>query len=476
MFIIFSVPVMSLAFVTWATVTRKKSDLIRKITMILTIILASGIWVLLRTDGLTGEGRQEIGWRWSKNPEDLLSSDIDMVKQSSLLVDSSHYDGEGWPGFRGTLRDGVIHGLSISTGWKAFPPAQLWKKTVGPGCSSFAIWHNLLYTQEQRGEYELVSCYDLRTGDPVWIHKDKIRFYEPHAGPGPRSTPVVDNGKLFSLGGTGILNVLDASNGSMIWSRDAASDAGIKTPVWGFCGSPLVAGSRVLVPVAGKLIAYDIIDGKLVWSGCDGGPSYSSPQLMSLNGQKQVVFMSDSGSVGINPDTGTVLWEYRWKITGRILQPLLIEPNDLLLCGEYKSVRRVSVVPSDGGFKVKEIWNSTHVRAVFNDFVSCDGYAYGWDGPYLVCIDLADGKLMWRGARYQGFSILLADQKLILILTEKGEVVLVEASPQRFTELGRFRAISGKTWNHPALAGNILVVRNAREMAAFRLGSQLNTN
>jgi hypothetical protein len=149
-----------------------------------------------------------------------------------------------------------------------------------------------------------------------------------------------------------------------------------------------------------------------------------------------------------------------------------LENGDLLLAEEYKNIRRVSVTHEGEEWKIKDLWTSSGIKSVFNDQVIHKGYAYGFDGPYMACVDLQDGKRKWRGSRYQGFILLLADQDILLVLTEKGEVALVSASPDKFTELSRFQAINGKTWNHPILAGNIILVRNAQEMAAFRVAEQ----
>ena len=140
-----------------------------------------------------------------------------------------------------------------------------------------------------------------------------------------------------------------------------------------------------------------------------------------------------------------------------------------MLTEEYKNIRRVSVSLEGKEWKTKDIWTSQDLKSVFNDHVIHKGYLYGFDGPYMACVDLRDGKRKWRGGRYQGYTLLLADQYMMLVLTEKGEVALVSASPDEFTELSKFQAINGKTWNHPALSGNILLVRNSQEMAAFRL-------
>ena len=469
MFLIYSIPVMCLAFVIWAAVTRSYSDKIRRVTMIITVMLAFGMWIFLRTNGMTGDGRHDLAWRWAQTEEDRLLAQPG--NESSLITSAegtAEYNTE-WPGFRGTNRDGIVHGVRLNTDWSASPPVEIWRRPVGPGCSSFAVHGNLLYTQEQRGEYETVSCYNLTNGRPVWKHGDKARFYDSHAGAGPRSTPALAGSCVYTLGATGILNALDARDGSVKWSRNAASDAGVKVLPWGFAGSPLVVNDVVIVALSGKLAAFDTINGNPRWFGPDGGSSYSSPQLLTINGVSQTLLMSDAGAISVEPEGGKKLWEYPWKTDGRILQPALINDGELLLSAENKCVRRIAVSQALNEWTMKDIWTNAQMKVNFNDFEIHKGYAYGFDGPSLACIDLSDGKRIWKGDRYRGFLLLLADQDLLLVLSEKGELALVPADPKKFTQLSKFPVISGKTWNHPVLVGNILVVRNAQEMAAFRL-------
>ncbi len=469
MFFIYSTPVMCLALVIWAVSTRNLSTPFRRATMIITIILASGMWTLIRTDGLTGEGRHDLAWRWAKTDEERLLEKAENETNESIPRKTAETTNPAWPAFRGANRDGVIHGLRIVTDWSASPPVELWRRPVGPGCSSFSVTGNLIFTQEQRGDFEVVTCYNLENGKPVWKHQDKARFWDSHAGAGPRSTPTLAGEYVYALGATGIINVLEAGNGTVIWSRDAASDAGIEPPGWGFAGSPLVVNDIVVVALAGKLAAYNIATGKPVWFGTDGGSGYSSPQLMNIDNVPQILLMSKAGALSVDPATGKKLWDYPWPLEDRVLQPSLLENGDLLFTEEYKNIRRVSVFHEGEEWSTRDLWTSTGLKSVFNDQVINNGYAYGFDGPFIACVDLKDGKRVWRGGRYQGFSILLADQDIILALTEKGEVALISASPDKFTELSKFQAIIGKTWNHPALAGNILLVRNSQEMAAFRL-------
>ena len=381
-----------------------------------------------------------------------------------------------WPGFRGPDRDGVLHGVRIATDWSASRPVELWRRPIGPGWSSFAVHGDRLYTQEQRGEDEIVACYDAATGEPVWSHRDAARFWESNAGAGPRATPTLRDGRVYTLGATGILNVLEAADGAVVWSRNAVTDTGVEIPGWGIASSPLVVDDVVIVATAGVLAAYDLASGEPRWSGPAGGWGYSSPHLATIGGIRQVLLLDGAGVLGVAPADGTVLWKYEWRGDG-IVQPALTADGDLLLgtgsgmgSGAGMGVRRIAVTHGPGGWTTEERWTSAGLKPYFNDFVVHKGHAFGFDGSILACIDLADGERAWKGGRYgHGQLLLLAEQDLLLVLSERGELALVAASPDRFTELARLPAIEGKTWNHPVLVGDLLLARNGQEMVAFRL-------
>ncbi len=470
MFAVFSIPVVSLAFVVWAIVSQRLSNRSRLATMTATIIVASGFWVLLRTNGMTGEARHDFSFRWAKTDEQKLLSQMN-DKLVKIPLDPAVMATEAeWPGFRGPNRDGIIHGVLIETDWLKFPPVEIWHQAVGPGCSSFAIHGPLFFTQEQRGEYEMVTCYSLNTGEPVWRHSDKVRFWDAHAGAGPRSTPTLSKGRVYTLGATGILNVLDELDGTVIWSRNAASDTRVKIPGWGYASSPLVVDSVVIIAISDKLLAYDLVSGNMRWSsGSDSGESYSSPQLFTLDGVRQVIFMNNEGAISCSPSDGKVLW--KMPLTGtRIVQPSQISESDLLIdAGNMKGMRRLAIKNESGKWTIEERWSSAGFKPYFNDYVVHKGNVFGLEGPGIVCIDIEKGSRKWRGGNFGGQLVLLADQDILLVLSEKGELALVKATPDKYAVLGRFHAINGKTWNHPVMVGDILLVRNTSEMVAFRL-------
>lgn len=470
MYPIYVIPFVSLAFVIWAVFADRLAPIPRRASMVAVILLAAGMWAFLRTDGITGQGRTFFAWRWSATAEEKLlaaNSQKPLSAVGGIFADSE----AEWPGFRGPGRDGIVSGVKLITDWSASPPKELWRRKVGPGWSSFAVHGNLFYTQEQRGEEELVACYNLATGEPVWQHRDAVRFWEANSGAGPRGTPALSGGRVYTFGGTGIVNGLDAANGNLIWSRNAGEDADVKMPGWGFSSSPLVVDDMVVIAVRGKLAAYDLATGEPRWFSPSGRGGYSSPQHIVIDNVPQILLMTYIGAISVDPANGTQLWEHLWEGGTRIVQPALTADGDILMSGgEGTDFRRIAVSKSADGWTVTEKWQTNRLKPYFNDFVVHNGHAYGFDGSILACLNLENGKRKWKGGRYgHGQMVLLPEQDLLVVISEKGELALVSATPEKHQEFARFPAIKGKTWNHPALVGDVLLIRNAREMAAFRL-------
>jgi outer membrane protein assembly factor BamB len=476
----YAIPVLCLAFVAWAVASRHLSDGARRATMVATVVLACGVWTLVRTEGISGDHVATFAWRWTKSPEERLLVHTDAAPTAPRSaptkpgVDSPVMSERStrveWPGFRGPERDDTIHGVRIETNWAVSPPVELWRRPIGPGWSSFAVSGDLIYTQEQHGDDEVVACYKASTGEPVWTHRDPARFFESNGGAGPRGTPTVSNGRAYTFGATGILNALNASSGAVVWSRNVAADTDVKVPYWGFSSSPLVVDDVLIVAASGALVAYDLASGKPRWTGKAHGGSYSSPHLVTIDGVAQILLMTEAGAISVAPADGKQLWDHPWP-GFPIVQPAMIRDGDVLIAASAASgMRRIAVAHGPGGWTVKERWTSLGLKPYFNDFVVHRGHAFGFDSRILSCIDLEDGTRKWKGGRYgTGQLVLLADQDVLLVLSEEGELALVGATPDQFTEIARFPAIEGKTWNHPVLVGNVLLVRNAEEMAAFRL-------
>jgi outer membrane protein assembly factor BamB len=508
MLVLYSVPVLALALVVWAVLTHGMPDAIRRTTMVAAIVLACVPFTLIRTAGVIGAG-SELHWRWAPTPEDRL---LAATKAEPVAVapppppaqaaepQAAHVPVERpvpetppaptedspapvrpavlaaeWPGFRGANRDSVIRHVRINTDWTTSPPAEMWRKPIGPGWSSFAVRGDVFYTQEQRGEEELVSCYRVSTGGPVWRHRDRVRFYESNAGAGPRGTPTINGDRVYAVGATGIVNALHARTGAKMWSRNAVADTGRTVPDWGIASSPLVVDDVVIIAVAGQLIAYDRATGHQRWVGESGGSGYSSPHLVSIDGVSQVLLTRGARTISVAPADGTLLWDHTGGPPATsIVQPALTPDGDVLIAGGDAmggtGMRRLALTHGPDRWQVEERWHTRGLKPYFNDFVVHKGCAYGFDGSILSSIDLADGTRKWKGGRYgAGQMLLLADQDLLLITSEDGELALVGATPDRFTEVARMPALNGKTWNHPVLVRDVLLVRNGEEMVAFKL-------
>jgi outer membrane protein assembly factor BamB len=474
---VMAIPAMSLALVVSATISRRLSAGARRAVIAAGIVLTCGVFTLLRTAGATGDFKNEFHWRWSKTPEERLLAQADETAASPSAPSPTVKTEVEWPGFRGPNRDGVVRGVHLKTDWFASSPVELWRRPIGPGWSSFAVRAGRLYTQEQRGKDEIVACYDVSTGKPVWRHSDPARFYESVGGPGPRATPTLSNGRVYALGATGIMNVLDEKTGAVVWSRNAANDTGAKIPGWGISGSPLVVGDLVIVAASGNLVAYDVANGNPRWFGPKGGNSYSSPQLLTINGVPQIVLMTSDGATSVAPGDGKSLWNHSWPSDTRVMQPAVAADGELVISvGDGmggNGARRISVKQGQngsGGWTTEERWTSEDLNVSFTDFVVHKGHVFGFDWGTLACIDVNDGKQKWKSPHHgYGQVVLLSDQDVLLMLSEKGDLVLLKASPDQFTELARLKVLEGKTWNHPVLVGDVVLVRNDHEMAAFRL-------
>ncbi len=476
-----ALPVATTAWVVWMLATPFLSLRPRVAGLVIVFVLSWGYFTLLRMDGVTGAFAGEVSFRWSPTSEEKflaeMASRADAAPAQPVAEALVLQPGD-WPGFRGAQRDSRLTGVRIATDWKQQKPRELWRKRVGPGWSSFAVVGHHVYTQEQRGPDEVVVCYHADTGDELWTFKDPSRFAETVSGPGPRATPTFHEGRLYALGARGNLHCLDAATGEAVWSRDVAADSGAKVPTWGFSSSPLVAGVVVSVLACGpegkSVMAYHLSSGEPAWHGGEGHISYCSTQLARLGGVEQVLIVTETGLTSFQPETGEVLWKHDWRLEqeiARVVQPAVVDEATVLLGTPFNmGTRRVHVSHDKGGWTTEEEWTTKAISPYFNDLVLHKGHLYGFEGTSFTCVRLEDGKGRWKARGYaNGQVLLLADQDLLLILTEGGDVALVEANPERQKELGRFHALDGKTWNHPVLAHGKLFVRNGEEMACYKL-------
>jgi outer membrane protein assembly factor BamB len=383
-----------------------------------------------------------------------------------------------WPGFRGPLRDGHYGQTPIATNWPAGGLRALWKQPIGGGYAGFAIAGGRAFTIEQRREQEAMTSYDVQTGLELWAVPYPADFNEMMGGEGPRATPYFSEGKVYSLGAMGDLLCLNAASGQVVWKVNILTDNFANLPDYGMAASPLVVREKVIVQAGGpkgrSVVAYNKLTGKPVWRVLDDAAAYSSPMLVSLAGQEQLLVVTEHRAVGLQVADGALLWMTPWVVkegNRNNAQPVILGTNRFMLSAGYGTgSEAVEVSRTSAGFEARPVWHSAGLKNKFTSSVFWQGFVYGLDEDMLVCLDAQTGQRKWKDGRYGYGQLVLADGYLI-VLSGEGQLALVKASPDHYEELARFQAIEGKTWNHPALCAGKILVRNAVQMACFDLRS-----
>jgi outer membrane protein assembly factor BamB len=280
------------------------------------------------------------------------------------------------------------------------------------------------------------------------------------------------------LASTGELRCVDASNGSVIWGKNILSDNQARNLPWAMAASPLIVDDKVIVlpgGTAGKsVVAYNKMNGAPVWKVLDDTQAYVSPMLVELAGRRQIVVVSSSRVVGLAPDNGALLWSYGWDTNNgiNVSQPIMVDQNRFFISSGYgKGAALVQIKGSGNSFTASTVWENNNMKNKFNSSVLHNGYVYGLDEGILTCLDVNTGERKWKEGRFGYGQVLLAAGHLI-ISSDQGEVALIRASPDRYTEVARFSAVQGQTWNYPAIAGGRLLVRNSNEMAAYDISGK----
>jgi outer membrane protein assembly factor BamB len=439
----------------------------------LLLIILIGERPLLKIEGLNGAGtRIRVAWRWEDSP-----LDEPAVASVHAKADLTRTTRDDYPQFLGPHRLGVQPSATLARTWDR-KPRRVWERRVGPGWGAFAVVGNYAITQEQRAEIECVICYQVSDGKIVWVHEDRARFASTLGGPGPRATPTIAGGRVYTVGPTGLLNCLDGATGESLWHVNILEDNDAENIGHGVCGSPLLVDDLVVVSPTGKngfsLAAYHRKTGKRIWRGGRDQASYGSPLLAEVDGVRQILLYTSEGVTGHEAATGKVLWSFPWTNSEEVncSQPIVDAggPGRVFVSTGYGKgcalfhVRR----SGDGSWKWKTLWEKPLMKTKFTTPVVYKGFIYGLDDGILECIDVTTGKKRWKDGRYGHGQILLAGD-LLLVQADNGAVVLVEPWPDRLRELGRFRPLTDKTWNNPALAGRYLLVRNARRAACYEL-------
>lgn len=475
----FGLPIVLTLWSAWVLATPRTARGVRSAGLIACLAVGWALLLLIRVNGLKGNLRADLSWRWTPTAEEMYlsqSSSGGAVATTMPAGARLQLRPGDWPGFRGPDRDGAVRNLRIALDWSQSPPKVLWRRRLGPAWSSMAVVDGRVFTQEQRGPQEAVVCRDAASGEEIWVHNDSARFEEPMSGPGPRATPTFTNGRIYAQGALGTLDCLDAASGQLIWSRDVKSDAAAAVPMWAFCGSPLVLDDRVVVFAGGEgkkgLLAYGLDGGPPLWTADAGKSGYASPQLFAAGADRQILMFTDDGLFAVDPANGQLRWQFpieRHAGLPSALQACQVGPDSLVL-GNGASFGAQRIHISSDGRSATRTWVTMRMKPAFSDMVYHDGYIYGFDGTVFCCVDANTGDRKWRDGRYgAGQVILLADQGVMIVSSEDGQAILLRCNPQHNEELGRVPAVSGKAWNHPAIAQDRLYLRSDAEIVCLQL-------
>jgi len=439
---------------------------------IITVAFGSAVYCIKRVD-FDGSMKPSFIYRWEKTPEELFAEHRAQAGDAVPIADVTLAATDS-PGFRGVQGDGRMAGIALADSWEAKQPVVKWVHPLMDGLAGIAVAGNSFITIEQRDANETIVCYDRETGLQRWVTGYPAKFSQtPNmGGGGPRTTPIVHEGRIYTLGGAGDLVCLDGSKGTLIWQTNILSDNDAKNVEWGLSGSPLIVGN-VIVAMAGTAgaVGYDLATGKRVWSGTPHTSAYASPFLATLAGKEWIVVFDSVGVSGLESTTGKPLWTHAWKTPMNMnsAQPIVLGPDSFFVSSELSNGgAAVQLQKTETGWTTKELWKSRAIAARFASPIFTEGFIYGLSGGYLVCVDAATGKEKWKEGEYGNGQILLANGKLVIV-TEKGNVALVACDSNEHRELGNIEVLKSRTWNMPALAGKSLFMRSHREMARVDL-------
>ena len=475
--LLMAIPLLVLSLVLlWVLVVPRFSRRLRLTCLAVTLLLVLGLKLTVRVDGtLDGTGLPRLAWKWSGGRV-ALTTPAALSVPAAPSNDPRLAQTADVPQFFGTRGDGVVIGAKLSRDWITQAPVELWRQPIGEGWSSFAVVRGRAYTQEQRGEDELVSCYDMFTGQHLWAHPEKVRFSQWQSGDGPHATPAVTEGRVYAYGGTGLLSCLDAATGQLVWQRAVLTENNLTNLEWGISASPLLVDGWVIVTGGNTqgpvLFAYQQDTGAPVWKTGNDRATYASPILTTLAGRRIILANHARALTAYDPATGAVLAEHAWgnEKWPKASQPVVVGGDRVFVSAGYGMGCRLVAfkVAPEGKLTFEEVWSGLKLKTQFNSPALRGGHLYGLDDGRLACLDAATGERLWKEGRYASGQTLLVDD-LVLVQSESGPVHLAVADPAGYVDLGRINALSSKTWNHPVLSGRYLLLRNDREAVCYEL-------
>lgn len=363
-----------------------------------------------------------------------------------------------WPCFRGPDHNGISKETGWSVNWPAGGPKILWKAKVGIGFASLVVSAGRVYTTGNAKDTDTVFCFDANTGAEVWNYSYPAKLDPKYYEGGPSATPTVDGDRVFTLSKQGVVHGLDAAKGTLIWSKNLMEELKAKMPTWGFASSVLIDGDLAIVNVGALGTALDKATGKVVWSSGDNEAGYATAVPLEAGGRRAVALAIKEDVVALGVKDGKELWRFPWKTSYDVnAADPVFDGSKVFISSGYNhggGLFDVSAQP------VKKIWENKNMRNQFNSSIFWQGHIYGVDDNQLRCLAFDTGDVKWTEKSVGKGSLMLADGKLI-VLSEKGELMVAEASAAAFKPISRAQVLGGKCWTTPVLANGKIYCRNA---------------
>ncbi|HEY0073259.1 MAG TPA: PQQ-binding-like beta-propeller repeat protein [Abditibacteriaceae bacterium] len=364
----------------------------------------------------------------------------------------------GWPEYRGPKRDGI----SRETGWFGDgEPELVWKANVGAGFSSVSVANGRAYAMGNSNNQDTIYCFDAATGKGVWKYSYPCDLMANSHEGGPSATPTVDGNMVYTYSKQGHLHAIDATNGQVAWKKDVVREMGGQIPQWGITSTPAVYGNALYVMTGAPnacVTAFDKKSGNILWKAGKSAPSYAALQVFDWKGAPYLAVFNAGGVEFMDVKNGKSLWSYPWKTEYDVNAAIpIIEGDKVFISSGYGTGAAMLQSTANNAL----LWKTRDMKNHFNASVLLNGYIYGFDESELTCLDMKSGRKMWSQGRLGKGSLIASDNKLI-ILSERGELVIAEANPQGFKELSRAQILGGKCWSAPSLANGRIYARNAQ--------------
>ena len=389
--------------------------------------------------------------------------------------------GEDWPMWGGKNRDFLANSSGLADAWPASGPRKIWSRPLGDGYSAIAEEGGVLYTAFRRGSKDVITALDAATGKTRWEYEYENPFtnaFVEKVGPGPYAMPEVVGDRVVTASGTGKIHSLDKKTGRPVWSHDLYSEFNGTPLQYGYSCHGLPYKDTVIYLAGGRgsgAIAFRQKDGAVVWKGLEFTNTHSSPLLINVDGQAQVVTLAANTVFGFNPDNGALLWTHEHKTPYglAVSTPVWAPGNLLFVASAYGTGARVlQLNQSAGKTSVKQLWYDNHLQLHIGTAIQHDGYVYfsrGYDGPvFMNAVELKTGKITWQERGFAKAQLLYADGKIILA-DQDGMLALCRVSPQKFEVLSKASVLESIAWTPPTLVGTRLYVRDRKTIEAFDL-------